>query len=106
MDYDDCPTVCGRDEETAPGAFCEDCPVAQAKDGFKAFCEETLETVCPGTWRQYGFDSLKQTVEEISSMEDLPRTERTRLTHRLIQEFTAARYRYEKIIRQNEKPTE
>jgi hypothetical protein len=39
-------------------------------------------------------------------MEDLPKSERTRLTHRLIQEFSAARSRYERIQQQNSKPTE
>jgi hypothetical protein len=106
LEYDDCPATCAEGEEVKKGTFCDECPVKTAKDGFRDYCEETLENVCPGHWRKFGFDSLKRTVEEISSLEGMPRVERSLITHRLIQELAAARNRFEKISRQNEKETE
>lgn len=98
--------TCAEGEQTRPNTFCDECPVKISIDGFKDYCEETLEKTCPAKWRKYGFDSLKRTVEEISSLEDMPRNERTIITHRLIGELSAARSRFEKISRENEKPTE
>jgi len=106
LEYDDCPATCAEGEQTGPNTFCGECPVKTSIDGFKDYCSELLENLCPTTWRKYGFDSLKRTVEEISSLEDMPRTDRTIITHRLIGELAAARNRFERISRENEKPTE
>jgi len=105
LDYDDCPATCAEGEETK-GSFCQECPVKLASDGFKDFCEESLEKACQNEWRKYGFGALKRAVEEISSLEDMPRGDRTLITHRLIGELAAARQRFDKISRENEKPAE
>jgi hypothetical protein len=108
FDYEGCPSVCPDDETAKLNAFCDGCPVLQAENNFKDFSIDILETSpdTRGKWQKWGFDSLKQTVEEISGLEDLPIADRTIKTHRLIQCFQGARRRAERIERENSEPAE
>lgn len=105
LEYESCPTVCGNDEADAPGDFCESCPVKEAADNFRDYSIAALENnpQTKDSWRNYGFDSLKGMVEEISDLEDLPISERSVKTHRLIQAFQSTRRRQERIDRDNER---
>lgn len=80
----------------------------EAEKNFEDFSVERLETNpdTRGFWQKWGFENLKRAVEEISALEDLPLQTRSIKTHRLIQCFQGARNRFERIQRENEKPTE
>lgn len=108
LDFEDCPAVCAKDEQTKPGSFCDECDVKECRDNFKAFTEDALEanSNTRGVWQQYGFDSLKRAVEEISDLQNIPRGTRRIKTHRLIQEFIAVKNRFRRIDEDNQKPAE
>ena len=105
LDYENCPRTCGNDEAEKAGATCDSCPVKEAEDNFRDYSTAALDNN-PNTkagWKKYGFDALRQSVEEIAELEDLPRGERTVKTHRLIQAFQSARNRQDRINRENDR---
>ncbi|HEX8637736.1 MAG TPA: hypothetical protein VF692_06725 [Pyrinomonadaceae bacterium] len=96
------------DDQTKANTFCDECPVKECRDNFREYTITALENnpTTRGIWRKYGFNTLKHAVEEISSLRELPRSERSIKTHRLIQEFEAAKARQKRIDEENSKPTE
>lgn len=104
LEYDDCGEVCGETGETLIG-FCDDCKVKCEKDSFRDLTETALKEKFKN--KKYpSFEDLEANLHLLLDLEDMPRSERSVKTHRLLQILNGERSRKKRIELRNQQESE